>query len=163
MKTVVAIAAALSLALSSVAQARPHAPAAPSPADPAPRVIYKSCPADQVYMAGCFYAKGLDGQGGPLIYIKPDAYGIRLTRYHELGHAFFSEYANPGERNALARYLRGKYGFTEWIEERAADVYALCRMNIGPSDHDWPLTDYVPTDEHWLRTCALFVRIHDKP
>jgi hypothetical protein len=121
-----------------------HGPVA-RPALPAPMPVihYSVCPdSPPGFEWACTYPS-LN-----VIYSPPDQGAYVL--HHELGHMYLTDYLDDWERAQLAPVL----GYRRWrpaVAERAADLYAACRMRVRPSFED----GWDPPRGRWAYGCEL--------
>lgn len=77
---------------------------------------------------GCFYARGLDGESPPLVYVNVGA--PLFSKLHELGHAYSDQRVDASDRLYIERVARWR----KWREEPFADEFADCRLNVRPPE-----------------------------
>lgn len=124
-------------------------PQPPLPA-PMPAIVRAPCPWRALETAGCFYPRGVDGAGAPVIYLGATFAALAAAspreqrradlwvKEHELGHAFDAQRVSAGERLAIEKTAR----WGGWHAEDFADEYASCRLDVRPPSSRWVPSAY---------------------
>lgn len=135
--------------LASLIAAFAHGPV-PRPVlpDPLPIMHQQACP---VMPAGSPPGLEYACTIGDDVY-SPPSWGA-YVEHHELGHVYLARYLDDWERAQLAPVLgRRRWGAPGGtVDERAADLYAACRLRVRPDFED----GWQPSRGRWAYGCEL--------